>query len=88
MKIQITMKGANGHNVGDVVEIDGNAIPSWAINKCVKVAEKPVAQAKADADAKAKADADAKAKADADAAKTAVTNPAKGAMPGGPSPKG
>ena len=34
MKIQITMKGASGHNVGDVVEIDGNAIPSWAINKC------------------------------------------------------
>ena len=34
MKIEITMKGASGHNVGDVVEIDGNAIPSWAINKC------------------------------------------------------
>jgi len=34
MKIQITMKGASGHNVGDVVETDGNAIPSWAINKC------------------------------------------------------
>ena len=80
MKIQITMKGANGHNVGDVVEIKGDKIPAWALNKCVKVAEKPVAQAKADADAKAKADADA--------AKTAVTNPAKGAMPGGPSPKG
>ena len=88
MKIQITMKGASGHNVGDVVEIKGDKIPAWALNKCVKVAEKPVAQAKADADAKAKADADAKAKADADAAKTAVTNPAKGAMPGGPSPKG
>ena len=80
MKIQITMKGASGHNVGDVVEIKGDKIPAWALNKCVKVAEKPVAQAKADADAKAKADADA--------AKTAVTNPAKGAMPGGPSPKG
>ena len=34
MKIQITMPDASGHNVGDVVEIDGNAIPSWAINKC------------------------------------------------------
>ena len=34
MKIEITMKGASGHNVGDVVEIDGDAIPSWAINKC------------------------------------------------------
>jgi len=60
MKIQITMKGASGHNVGDVVEIDGNAIPSWAINKCRVVGN----------------------------SKTAVTNPAKGAMPGGPSPKG
>ena len=80
MKIEITMKGASGHNVGDVVEIDGDAIPSWAINKCIVVAEKPVA--------KAKADADAKAKADADAAKTAVTNPAKGAMPSAPTPKG
>ena len=80
MKIEITMPDAGGHNVGDVVEIKGDKIPAWALNKCVKVAEKPVAQAKADADAKAKADADA--------AKTAVTNPAKGAMPGGPSPKG
>ena len=60
MKIQITMPDASGHNVGDVVEIDGNAIPSWAINKCIVVGN----------------------------AKTAVTNPAKGAMPGGPSPKG
>jgi len=60
MKIQITMKGVSGHNVGDVVEIDGNSIPSWAINKCIVVGN----------------------------AKTAVTNPAKGAMPGGPSPKG
>ena len=34
MKIEITMPDAGGHNVGDVVEIDGNAIPSWAINKC------------------------------------------------------
>ena len=34
MKIEITMPDASGHNVGDVVEIDGNAIPSWAINKC------------------------------------------------------
>ena len=80
MKIEITMPDAGGHNVGDVVEIKGDKIPAWALNKCVKVAEKPVAQAKADADAKAKADADA--------AKTAVTNPAKGAMPDGPSPKG
>ena len=80
MKIEITMPDAGGHNVGDVVEIKGDKIPAWALNKCVKVAEKPVAQAKADADAKANADADA--------AKTAVTNPAKGAMPGGPSPKG
>jgi hypothetical protein len=85
MKIEITMPDAGGHNVGDVVEIDGDAIPSWAINKCIVVAEKPVAEKPV---AKAKADADAKAKADADAAKTAVTNPAKGAMPGGPSPKG
>ena len=28
------MPDASGHNVGDVVEIEGNAIPSWAINKC------------------------------------------------------
>ena len=37
MKIQITMPDAGGHNVGDVVEIDGDAIPSWAINKCIVV---------------------------------------------------
>jgi beta-lactam-binding protein with PASTA domain len=34
MKIEITMPDASGHNVGDVVDVKGDTVPSWAVNKC------------------------------------------------------
>ena len=34
MKIEITQSDANGHEIGDIVDVKGDTVPSWAINKC------------------------------------------------------
>ena len=34
MKIEITQSDADGHKVGDIVDVKGDKIPAWAINKC------------------------------------------------------
>lgn len=33
MKIEITHGGVDGHKPGDVVDIEGDAMPAWAVNK-------------------------------------------------------
>ena len=72
MKIEITQSDANGHEIGDIVDVKGDTVPSWAVNKC-RVIDK-VEAAKVEAD-----------KVEAD--KVAVTNPSTGAMPGAPKSK-
>lgn len=43
MKIKITAKDCNGHAVGDIVDVKGDEMPGWAINKAEPVEGKRVA---------------------------------------------
>lgn len=53
MKVIITHGKAawpEGKGIGDVVELDGDTLPSWAVNKCTPVPdEAPKDEAKAEA---------------------------------------
>lgn len=43
MKIKITAPDTNGHAVGDIVDVDGDTMPGWAVNKAEPVEAKRVA---------------------------------------------
>ena len=50
MKVRITYMKApwpQGAGVGDVVEVKGDVIPQWAVNKCVPVTDDVPVTAKA-----------------------------------------
>lgn len=63
MKVTITHLKApwpEGSKVGDVVGLEGDTVPGWALGKCVPAAVVE-AEAKADAEAPAAVEAEAKA---------------------------
>lgn len=53
MKIQVTHLKApwpDGTKVGDVIEIDGDTLPAWAVGKCEAAGDTPVTLAQAPAE--------------------------------------
>lgn len=43
MKLKITERGVFGHEVGAIIDVDGDTIPDWLVNKAVKVDAETVA---------------------------------------------
>lgn len=43
MKIRITGPDANGHEIGEIVEVEGDTMPAWAVGKAEPVETKRVA---------------------------------------------